>query len=251
MVYGGSASGVITAVTAAREGARVALLASGKHLGGMVSGGLGATDYGKKEVVGGTSLEFFERVGRHYGERISWYFEPHVAEEVFKEMIREAGVIVLYGRLRERGGVDRIGTDISRIFLEDGSALQGKIFADCSYEGDLMAQAGVSYTWGREGIEITMNRLQVSGPKTKGHMFEVRVSAYDGNRLCRKSVPSPEENWARPTGKSRLTTFGSVSPATRRIRYHFLNLPDTSQRDLRSFPASFKLWLKETVTRRA
>lgn len=183
VVYGGSASGVITAVTAAREGARVALLASGKHLGGMVSGGLGATDYGKKEVVGGTSLEFFERVGRHYGERISWYFEPHVAEEVFEEMIREAGVIVLYGRLRERGGVDRTGTDISRIFLEDGSALQGKIFADCSYEGDLMTQAGVSYTWGREGIRDYNESLAGVRPKDEGHMFEVRVSAYDGNRL--------------------------------------------------------------------
>src|SRR5215475_7015003 len=74
VVYGGTSSGVITAVSAAREGAKVVLLVPGMHLGGMVSGGLGATDYGKKEVVGGMSLEFFQRVGRHYGEAVSWTF---------------------------------------------------------------------------------------------------------------------------------------------------------------------------------
>src|SRR5882724_8737678 len=89
---------------------------------------------------------------------------------------------VLYARrLREKRGVGRIGTDISEIFLEDGSVFQGKIFADCSYEGDLMAQAGVSYTWGREGIRNYNESLAGVRPKDEGHMFEVHVSAYDGS----------------------------------------------------------------------
>jgi glycine/D-amino acid oxidase-like deaminating enzyme len=93
--YGGTAGGVITAVSAAREGASVVLLEPGNHIGGMVSGGLGRTDYGKKEVIGGYSLEFFERLGRRYGEPVSWFFEPHLAEKVFREMLDEAKVPVL------------------------------------------------------------------------------------------------------------------------------------------------------------
>ena len=106
VVYGGTAGGVITAVTAAREGLRVALVDPGHHLGGMVSGGLGWTDYGRKEVIGGYSLEFFERVGRKYGRDIEWHFEPHVAESVFNDLVRETGVRVFPNqRLREKGGV--------------------------------------------------------------------------------------------------------------------------------------------------
>jgi NADPH-dependent 2,4-dienoyl-CoA reductase/sulfur reductase-like enzyme len=87
VVYGGTAGGVITAVAAAREGARVALLEPRDHLGGMVSGGLGWTDFGKKEVIGGYSREFFERAGRDYGAPIHWYLEPHVAEAIFKDLV--------------------------------------------------------------------------------------------------------------------------------------------------------------------
>ena len=106
VVYGGTAGGVITAVAAAREGLEVALLEPGRHLGGMVSGGLGWTDYGRKEVIGGYSLEFFERVGTKYGRPIEWHFEPHVAEAVFDELVKEAGVRVFLGhRLREKNGV--------------------------------------------------------------------------------------------------------------------------------------------------
>src|SRR5215216_3975069 len=89
VVYGGTAGGVITAVAAAREGARVALLEPGTHLGGMVSGGLGYTDHGRRTVIGGYSLEYFERMGRKYGTPVQWQFEPHVAEQVFQEMVEE------------------------------------------------------------------------------------------------------------------------------------------------------------------
>src|SRR6476661_6624994 len=106
VVYGGTAGGVLTAVTAAREGLKVVLLEPGRHLGGMVSGGLGWTDYGRKEAIGGSSLEFFERVGRKYGREIEWHFEPHVAEAVFGDLVKETGVnVFLDHRLREKSGV--------------------------------------------------------------------------------------------------------------------------------------------------
>ena len=90
VVYGGTAGGVMTAVAAAREGLTVALLEPGRYLGGMVSGGLGWTDYGRKEVIGGYSLEFFQRVGAKYGRDIEWHFEAHVAETVFNELVTRA-----------------------------------------------------------------------------------------------------------------------------------------------------------------
>src|SRR4051812_39783368 len=84
IVYGGSAGGVLSAVAAAREGASVTLLEPGKHLGGMVSGGLGWGDVNRPEIVGGLAREYFERVGKEYGKgQMVWHIEPHVAEKVF------------------------------------------------------------------------------------------------------------------------------------------------------------------------
>ncbi|HVN78806.1 MAG TPA: FAD-dependent oxidoreductase [Terriglobia bacterium] len=180
VVYGGTASGVMTAVAAAREGLKVALLEPGLHLGGMVSGGLGATDFGKKEVIGGISLEFFQRVGHHYGEKVSWYFEPHVAEAIFREMIKEAGVKAFFQhRLREKTGVRSNGNRIEEIFMEEGQSFQARVFADASYEGDLMAQAGVTYTWGREGVAQYGESLAGVREHTPYHQFAVRISPYD------------------------------------------------------------------------
>jgi len=194
VVYGGTAGGTITAVAAAREGASVALLEPERHLGGMVSGGLGWTDYGKKEVIGGISLEFFERVGRRYGKSIEWHFEPSIAEQVFNEMVKEAGVAVFYNnRLREQGGVRKKGTVITEIIMENGDTFQGKIFADCTYEGDLMKQAGVSYTWGREGIAQYNESLAGVREQTPKHQFTVRVSPYDATgKLLPEVQPGPK-----------------------------------------------------------
>ncbi len=151
VVYGGTAGGVMAAIAAAREGASVALLEAGHHVGGMVTGGLSRTDFGKKEVIGGYALEFYHRLGKRYGKDIVWYPEPHVAEEVLLGMLREAGVRVFYGhRLRETDGVTKEGTTIKAIHLENNAVFHGRVFVDATYEGDLMAQAGVSYTWGRE-----------------------------------------------------------------------------------------------------
>jgi FAD-dependent oxidoreductase family protein len=180
VVYGGTAGGVMTAVSGAREGLKVALLEPRDHVGGMVSGGLTATDFGKKAVIGGMSLEFFERVGRRYGEPVGWYFEPHVAEEVFLEMLKEASVPVFFRhRLREKTGVGKKGTKVTEIRLDNGAVFRGAIFADATYEGDLMAQAGVSYTWGREGSAQYGESLAGVRDKTPKHQFLVRVPAHD------------------------------------------------------------------------
>src|SRR5713101_7709309 len=115
VVYGGTAGGVIAAVSAAREGLKVALLEPTRHLGGMVSGGLSWTDFGRKEIIGGYALEFYWRAGRHYemsryGQEIAWMHEPHVAEDIFRQMLREAHVTVLLDhRLREKSGVQKNG----------------------------------------------------------------------------------------------------------------------------------------------
>jgi hypothetical protein len=191
VVYGGTAGGVVAAVAAAREGLRVALVEPGQHLGGMVSGGLGWTDYGKKEVIGGYSLEFFRRVGIKYGRDIEWHFEPHVAEAVFEDMVREAGVQVLRGkRLREKSGVRVSGRRITSIAMEDGTRLRATIFADASYEGDLMAQAGVSYTWGREGASQFGESLAGVREHTPLHQFRAPVNPRDANgRLLPEIAP--------------------------------------------------------------
>jgi len=180
VVYGGTAGGVMTAVAAAREGARVALLEPRDHLGGMVSGGLGWTDYGRKEVIGGYALEFFERAGRRYGTPVQWQLEPHVAELVFKDLVSEAGVQVFYRhRLKEKRGTARRGARIQRITMENGATFAAKIFADATYEGDLMAQAGVSYTFGREAIARYGESLAGVRDRTPKHQFQVQLAPYD------------------------------------------------------------------------
>ena len=184
VVYGATASGVAAAVAAARQGARVALVEPGSHLGGMVSGGLGHTDTGKKETIGGLSLEFFKRVGRHYNQPVAWEIEPHVAENVFKTMAREAKVKVVYNtRLRGRGAVEKKDGRIIALMMESGDVFTAQAFIDATYEGDLMAQAGVEFTWGREGRDQYDESFAGvrEGHRYAGHWFEVPVSAYDSH----------------------------------------------------------------------
>jgi hypothetical protein len=180
VVYGGTAGGVAAAVAAAREGARVVLLEPGRHLGGMTSGGLGATDHGRQNTIGGISLEFYQRLGKHYGKDAAWQFEPHVAEQTLRAMAREAGVEVLYGhRLKEKKGVGKRGREIVSIAMENGAAFAAKVFIDCTYEGDLMAFAGVAYAWGREGREQYGESFAGVRPTDRYHyhLFPPGVSA--------------------------------------------------------------------------
>jgi hypothetical protein len=228
VVYGGTAAGVVAAAAAAREGATVTLVEPGRHLGGMASGGLGWTDFGKKEVIGGMSLGIFQRIGKKYGTDIAWTFEPHVAESVFNELAREAGVkIRLATRLKEKAGVSKDGAVIKEIFAENGDSFRAKVFMDASYEGDLLAQAGVSYTWGREASSQYGENLAGVRPRTTAHQFPAGLSPRDkgGNlypeiltgprgetgagdkkvqaynyRLCMTDDPAGRVPWAQPAG---------------------------------------------------
>jgi hypothetical protein len=155
VVYGATASGVIAAVSAAREGLKVALVEPKQHLGGMVSGGLSATDLGRKTVIGGYVKEIYHRAGAWYHivskDSIAWFPEPHVAEKVLNDMVKEAGVDVFFNsRLKEKDGIKKKNGKIVEITMENNASFSAKVFIDATYEGDLMAFSGVSYIVGRE-----------------------------------------------------------------------------------------------------
>lgn len=177
-IYGGSSAGVIAAYTAKKAGRSVLLIEPGKHLGGLSSGGLGYTDIGNKYAIRGLSLEFYRQIGRHYGKFEQWIFEPHVAESLFTDYVNRAKVEVLYQHrllsARKENGA------ITEIQLDAGGAtvtVSAKMFIDCTYEGDLMAKAGVSYTVGREGNDVyneTWNGVQM----LDGHQIPDGVDPY-------------------------------------------------------------------------
>lgn len=154
-IYGATSSGVIAAYTAAAQGKKVALIATGSHVGGLSSGGLGYTDIGNKYVVSGLALDFYRRVGKHYGKFEQWIFEPHVAENIFLNYLNSKNITVIYRH--SLVDVKKSNATISAIELhKTGTAgsdllkIKAKVFIDCSYEGDLMAGAGISYVIGRE-----------------------------------------------------------------------------------------------------
>ena len=176
VVYGDASGGVTAAVQAARMGKSVILVSQYGHLGGMTSSGLGWTDLGNPAILGGLSREFYHRVYQHYQKDAAWVqenrdafpnkgqgvpalnpktelastFEPKVAEAVFDAMAKEAGVQIIGGRIDLDRGASMSGKRITAMRLEDGTTIKGKMFIDASYEGDLMAAAGVSFVMGRE-----------------------------------------------------------------------------------------------------
>jgi len=201
VVYGGTASGVSTAISASKEGAKVALLEPTDHIGGMVTGGLGMTDFGNKKCIGGFALGFYERLGKHYGKPIEWYPEPHVAEETLLAMLSEANVPVFYGeRLKEHDGVTTTAQHrITSIEMESGRIYKANVFADCSYEGDLMARSGVKFTYGREGMEEYGEELAGVRERTPYHQFKVDVKAHDADG---KLLPEIQEGAKGQTGQA-------------------------------------------------
>ena len=199
VIYGGTSAGVIAAVQATRLGKSVIVVCPDEHLGGLTSGGLGWTDSGNKEVIGGLSREFYQRVKDHYdtpaawkfqkpeeysryrpADDAMWVFEPGVAEQVFDTLVAEHKVPVHRDSWLDRAaGVKRDGGKIVQITMLNGKAYRGKIFVDATYEGDLMAAAGVSYHVGRESNDQygeTLNGVQKA--RTVKHQFDKPISAY-------------------------------------------------------------------------
>ncbi len=204
-VYGGTAAGVAAAVQAERMGKTAVIVEPGRHLGGMTSGGLGETDIGNKAAIGGIAREFYHRVAQHYADTNSWkfgtaadffrgkrggqaaasslageqatmwLFEPHVAEDILNRMVNEAKVRVFYGQ--QLAAVKRTGARITEITTTDKTFRAG-MFIDTTYEGDLMAKAGVSFAIGREAnaqYNETLNGIRTNTPK---HQFTVAVDPY-------------------------------------------------------------------------
>ena len=201
VVYGGTSAGVAAAVAAAREGRSVALIEPTQHLGGLSSSGLGATDIGNKRAIGGIAREFYRRVRSHYDdasawtweqrsdfkghghrpdEDASWTFEPHVAEKIFEDLIAQHRIDVFRGeRLDLRRVVPLRHGRIRAIEMESGRRFEGAFFIDATYEGDLLARAGVSHHVGREPNSRygeTLNGVQTLNA-TK-HQFTQRVDPY-------------------------------------------------------------------------
>ncbi len=205
-VFGGTSAGIVAAVQAARMGKSVVIAHPTKYLGGLTTGGLGATDIGNKAAVGGISREFYQRIARHYAQEsvwtqetaadyfakrrggqagasslsgadaTMWTFEPRVAEKVFFDLLNEAKVpVYLEQRL---ASVKKDGLRITEITMENGKVFRAKMFIDATYEGDLMAQAKVSYHVGREANATygeTLNGIRAETPK---HQFSVAVDPY-------------------------------------------------------------------------
>lgn len=156
VVYGGTSSGVIASYTAAKAGLKVALVERTGHVGGMTTSGIGNVDIGWPATVGGYTADFLRAVGAHYGtpDKMQISLECKVAEDIFDAWLASAGVdVILHARLCETNAVRKDGDRIVSVSMEDGTVYSAPVFIDASYEGDLMAQAGVSYIAGREGRE--------------------------------------------------------------------------------------------------
>jgi FAD dependent oxidoreductase len=175
VVYGGSSAAVTAAVAAARAGCSVTLANPGTHVGGMTSGGLGATDVGDPDFIGGLAKEFYRHIGERYGAERQFRFEPHVAEEVLAALLDDAGVSIARGcALRE---VEKQGRTIRRLGLR-GRSVSGRVFIDASYEGDLMSRAGVRYRVGRESNAEHGETLNGCRGEAMKHNFELEVDPY-------------------------------------------------------------------------
>ncbi len=187
IVYGGTGAGAAAAIEAARHGMHVALLEPGHHIGGMLTGGLSATDLGNERVIGGIAREFFQATAHHYGfsglERASdWRFEPHVGEQILLQMLADAHVEIHYSeQLRPRDGVEVEKQAIKAISTTDGRIWKATVYIDCSYEGDMMSQAGVRYAVGRESVDQYGESLAGVQAKTPRHQFSFAVSPIDAN----------------------------------------------------------------------
>jgi hypothetical protein len=207
IVYGGTSSAIIAAVQVVQMGKKVILVSPDKHLGGLTAGGLGWTDTGNKAVIGGLARNFYHRLYLHYQEdeswkwqkkseygnmgqgnvaidgenRTMWIFEPGAAEKVFENLVSEYEIPVYREEYLDRkSGVSLSDGSIQSITTLSGLSFEGKVFIDATYEGDLMAAAGVSYTVGREARDMyneEWNGIQ-TGVLHHGHHFKSDISPY-------------------------------------------------------------------------
>jgi hypothetical protein len=194
VVYGGTPSGIMAAVAAAGQGLTAAVVTPETHLGGIVTSGLCFSDIGEAYLVSGLTRTFFEKTGASYGESSPAYaFEPHMAERVFNEMLADAGVDVFKNsRLKEMVGVRKDGARLVSLTTEDGGVFRGRVFIDSSYEGDLMAGAGVSHATGREGAEQYRESLAGVRPFDVFNNFIYKTPARSADGRLMASISAEE-----------------------------------------------------------
>lgn len=190
VIYGGTSAGVTAALQSSRMGKSVVLIEPTNRIGGLTTGGLGQTDIGNKQAIGGISREFYENIKKYYdnpenwkwekksnymdsgqtrteeGEATMWTFEPSAALSVYKAMMDKEKIKMVYNeRLNRKSGVKKVNGKIESITMESGKTFKGKVYLDTTYEGDLMASAGVSYAIGRESNNEygeTLNGVQAN-----------------------------------------------------------------------------------------
>lgn len=203
LVYGGTAGGVMAAIQTARMGKTVVLLEPSGHLGGLTTGGLGATDAGHRYTVGGIAREFYRRIYVHYESPgawtsetragyfprhplihtdvlgLQWFFEPKVASKILREMMAEVRIDTrLNARLDRKNGIKKTEGRITELTLVDGRRFQARVFIDATYEGDLLAAAGASYIVGREPnsrYQETLNGVQLAPAEKTAHVSPYRI----------------------------------------------------------------------------
>ena len=205
VIYGGTSAAVTSAVQAKRMGKTVVIVCPDKHLGGLSAGGLGFTDTGNKAVIGGLAREFYHRVWKHYDteaawkwqkkseyggkgqgtsaidgtQRTQWIFEPHVAELVFEDLVKENSIPVHRDEwLNRETGVKLTEGRIASITMLSGKTYSGKMFIDATYEGDLLAAAGCDYHVGREAKSVyneEWNGIQTGVLHHKHHFGAVKT----------------------------------------------------------------------------
>ncbi|HEY3900704.1 MAG TPA: FAD-dependent oxidoreductase [Chthoniobacter sp.] len=236
LVYGGTPGGLSAAIAAAREGASVTVIEPTKWIGGMVTGGLASTDVGNEKVIGGIAREFFMRAAESKPGTPMWFAEPQTNMATFQAMLKEAKVKVLTNlRLK---AISRDGDRIESLFADDGHRYEAKVFIDATYEGDLMARAGVSYVVGRESREtyneplagfqpaplrprtveqMAMDSPSIGGPKNAlgyVHGTPARISALD---IAGLPVPGVSNQWLDVgTGDSRTQAYNFRPILTRK-----------------------------------
>ena len=235
VIYGATPSGIMAAIAASRAGRSVDLLEPSDRIGGMMTSGISHSDVGVKGTIAGLALEFFRATGSLYqlarfGQYEAWDFEPSVGLAAFQSMLSGSDVRLFTGeRLRETDGVRLEGSRILSITMESGHTYAAAVFVDSTYEGDLMAQATVPFTWGREGrdqYDEPLAGVQAAGelwPPTDA-MYQVggterlpgvssargapigsadrQLQSY-GFRLCVTTIASNRIPFAAPTGYSR------------------------------------------------
>lgn len=176
IIYGGTPAGITAAIQATRMGLTVAIIEFSRNIGGMTASGLGATDLGAENAVGGLSREFYNEIAKYYRKEKQWKFEPKAAQYVFDKWMKDYDIpVYLNQHLAE---VSKENGAIIEIIMENGSRYKGKVFMDCSYEGDLLAKSDVSYFVGRESnatYQEIYNGVQFGAPH---HKFEKWIDPY-------------------------------------------------------------------------